>query len=266
MEETARRRRPRAPAKGAAAMTRAFHVRIWRIVVFILVAFAAAILASSARAQHGGGMHGGGGFHGGGNFHGNGNFRGGCCAFRFGFGGFGFGAWPFRPFPYGYGYAPYPYYGYAPYPYSYGYYPSYPAYPPVTVAPPIAPGSYTGPAMPPSGPASFAVYFASGSDRLGTAARNVIARAAAAEAQANAQIAVAGFADATGNRAQNLDLSHRRAESVRAALIAAGVPGHLVALVWHGEEGLQVPTADGVAAAENRRVVIVVGAPPPPVS
>jgi outer membrane protein OmpA-like peptidoglycan-associated protein len=44
------------------------------------------------------------------------------------------------------------------------------------------------------------------------------------------------------------------------------VPGHLVALVWHGEEGLQVPTADGVAAAENRRVVIVVGAPPPPVS
>ncbi len=260
-------------------MTRAFHLLIWRIVVFIVVAFAAATLASSARAQHGGGggmhgggmhgggggMHGGGGFHGGSNFHGNGHFRGGCCFSRFGF-GFG-GGWPYRPFPYGY--APYYGYGYPPYSYNYPYYPyypSYPAYPPVTVAPPIAPGSYTGSAMPPSGPASFAVYFASGSDQLSTAAHNVISRVAAAEAQANARIAVAGFTDATGNSARNLDLSRRRAENVRAALIAAGVPEHLVALVWHGEEGLQVPTADGVAAAENRRVVILVGAPPPPVS
>jgi OmpA-OmpF porin, OOP family len=172
------------------------------------------------------------------------------------------GGWPFfgYPYSYGYGYAP-SYYG-APYPA----YPAAPYYPPATATPPVAPGAYTGPAMPPSGPVSFAIYFSSGSDRLSGAAHNIITQAAAAAAHANAQIAVAGFADAAGDNARNLDLSRRRAESVRAALIAAGVPEHLIALVWHGEDGLQVRTGDGAAEAQNRRVVILVGAPPPPVS
>jgi outer membrane protein OmpA-like peptidoglycan-associated protein len=120
--------------------------------------------------------------------------------------------------------------------------------------------------MPPSGPTSFAVYFASGSDRLTAAAHNTISRAAAVEAHSNAQIAVAGFTDAAGNSARNLDLSRRRAEIVRTALIAAGVPDQRIALVWHGKDGLQMPTTDGVAEPQNRRAIILVGAPPPPVS
>jgi len=263
---------------------RPFHAHFWRIILFLAVVLAAAAIASSARAAggghgggHGGGMggfHGGGSFHGGSGFHGGSSFHGGgfhgggfhgghfrsagCCFF-----GFGFGGWPFWPFSYGYG-PSYPgYFGGA-----YPYYPPayYPPYPPVAATPPAAPGVYTGPSMPPSGPVSFAIYFATGSDRLNTAAHNIITQAAAAEAHSNAQIAVAGFTDATGNSARNLDLSRRRAESVRDALIQAGVPEHRIALVWHGEEGLQVPTASGVAQAENRRVVIVVGAPPPSIS
>ncbi len=247
-------------------MMRAFH--LGRIALFFVVPVAAAALAPSAQAQHGGGgMHGGGmgggGFHGGGGgFHGDGHFHGGgCCFFGFGFGGFG---WAFS-----YGYAPGYYGGYpygAPYPYyPPAYYPP-PYYSPGVATPPVAPGAYSGPSMPPSGPTSFAVYFGTGSAQLSTAAHNVIQRAAAAEAHVRAQIAVAGFTDAAGSGTRNLDLSRRRAESVREALIAAGVPDQAIALVWHGEDGLQVPTQDGVAAAENRRVVILVGAPPPPVS
>jgi outer membrane protein OmpA-like peptidoglycan-associated protein len=144
----------------------------------------------------------------------------------------------------------------APFPYA-------PPYPAAATTPSAA---HSGPAIPRSGPMSFAVYFATGSDRLNAAAHSVIAQIAAAEAHMNAQIAVAGFTDTVGDSASNFDLSRRRAENVRAALLAAGVPDHLVALVWHGEDGLQVPTGDGVHQAQNRRVVIVLGAPPPPVS
>ena len=226
-------------------MFRAIQFRLRQIVILFVPAFATMAFVSSAHAAgaHGGG--GMGGFHGsmGGGFHDDGHVRGGCCFFGLGFGGFG---WPFSN--YGYGYPSYLSYGYgAPYPYY-----------------PTAPGTHIGPATP--GPMSFAVYFATGSDRLNAAAHNVVMQAAAAEAHANAQIAVAGFTDAAGNGASNLDLSRRRAETVRAALVAAGVPAHLIALVWHGDEGLQVPTANGVAEAQNRRVVILLGAPPPPTS
>ena len=246
-------------------MPRPFHLS--RLVVIAILALSVASIAPAAHAQRGGGFHGGGGFRGGGfggfrgggfgGFRGDDRFRGGCCFF--GFGGFGFGGYPYWP------YASY----YPPaYPY---YYPPYPAYPPSAypsgayppsgyplAAAPAAPGA------PGAAPASFEVYFPSGSDRLDAAAHRVIAQAAARAAQAHEQIAVAGFTDAAGNAASNLDLSRRRAESVKAALIGAGVPQPLIALAWHGQDGQQVPDRTGVGAAQNRRVLIMVGAPPPP--
>lgn len=240
--------------------------RLLRLALFVAVALAAAAFAREAQAR-GGGM--GGGFHGGfhgdgfhGGFRGGGHFRGGCCFFGFGFGFGGVPFWPYAP-----GYAYYPPYPYDPY-YDYDYPPAspYPDYPPIG-----APATPQGgaPAATPSAfyPAAYEVYFDSNSDRLNAAAQGVIGKAAAsAAAHPNARIAVAGFTDAAGSSAHNDELSRRRAESVKAALIEAGVPAPLIALTWHGQASLPIKTEDGQAEPYNRRAVILVGAPPPPTS
>ena len=53
-------------------------------------------------------------------------------------------------------------------------------------------------------------------------------------------------------------LALRRAETVRAMLIARGVAPENIVAVGRGKRELLVPTADGVAEPRNRRVEIVV--------
>jgi outer membrane protein OmpA-like peptidoglycan-associated protein len=52
-------------------------------------------------------------------------------------------------------------------------------------------------------------------------------------------------------------LSLRRANAVKDALVRNGVPATAIAVVGRGEQGLLVPTADGVREPQNRRVEIV---------
>jgi outer membrane protein OmpA-like peptidoglycan-associated protein len=70
-------------------------------------------------------------------------------------------------------------------------------------------------------------------------------------------VMVEGFTDSTGSAAHNLELSQRRAESVRSALMGMGVEGTRVATRGYGEA---YPIAGNDTAGNrqlNRRVEIV---------
>ncbi|HKG93569.1 MAG TPA: OmpA family protein [Gemmatimonadaceae bacterium] len=77
-----------------------------------------------------------------------------------------------------------------------------------------------------------------------------------------ATITVEGFADPAGSERYNLDLSRRRAESVRSYLATQGLgaAGEQLRAVGYGETRQVVPGAerDQAGAEENRRVVFVV--------
>jgi OOP family OmpA-OmpF porin len=75
------------------------------------------------------------------------------------------------------------------------------------------------------------------------------------------RVTVIGRTDRAGTAAANMALSERRAELVRAALIAAGVPAARIDTSWLGEGEQDVPTPDDVAAQRNRVVDIVVEVP-----
>ncbi|NUQ21412.1 MAG: OmpA family protein [Gemmatimonadaceae bacterium] len=73
-------------------------------------------------------------------------------------------------------------------------------------------------------------------------------------------ITVEGFADPAGSQSYNLDLSRRRADNVRAALLSAGLNSENVRAVGYGKTRLVNPGAshDEPGAEQNRRVVFVI--------
>ncbi len=106
---------------------------------------------------------------------------------------------------------------------------------------------------------SGAVLFASGQSELLPAAMasldNVVT---ALKANPDRNITVEGHTDSQGQRHFNMDLSLRRAESVRAYLVSRGTPPEVIKAVGIGPER---PVADNKTAegrANNRRVEIVV--------
>jgi outer membrane protein OmpA-like peptidoglycan-associated protein len=88
----------------------------------------------------------------------------------------------------------------------------------------------------------------------------VVVREAAAAAKANpdARVTVAGHADTTGNSAYNQTLSQRRADAVRDELVKDGLNPASIAVVGRGEDALLVSTKDGIYEPQNRRVEIIV--------
>jgi outer membrane protein OmpA-like peptidoglycan-associated protein len=75
------------------------------------------------------------------------------------------------------------------------------------------------------------------------------------------RIQVNGYTDTSGTKRYNLALSRRRADTVRAALIADGVSANAIQTAGYGEENLRVQTPNGVREPQNRRVEILMGAP-----
>ena len=49
-----------------------------------------------------------------------------------------------------------------------------------------------------------------------------------------------------------------RPTAVKDALVREGVPAQAITVIGRGEQGLLVPTADGVREPQNRRVEIVI--------
>lgn len=69
---------------------------------------------------------------------------------------------------------------------------------------------------------------------------------------------IIGWADTRASSDYNMKLSQRRAESVRQALIAAGVNGNDLSVEARGETRLPKPTRDGVNEIRNRTDHIIV--------
>ena len=112
-------------------------------------------------------------------------------------------------------------------------------------------------ALPPK-PASFTVYFLSGSDtELTPASVPVLEQLKTALANRPApEIVVIGHTDRVGKLEDNDALSVRRASNVRTILANVGVLGATIEVAGRGERELLVPTADEVAEEKNRRVEI----------
>jgi OOP family OmpA-OmpF porin len=114
----------------------------------------------------------------------------------------------------------------------------------------------------------YLVLFESGQAEINAAAKPVINQVISdAKRYPGTPIVLLGHTDRVGSDHDNAVLSQRRAEAVRAALVAGGVPAGLITVQGMGEGEPAIPTDDGVAELANRRVEILFsdlnpGAPP----
>lgn len=88
------------------------------------------------------------------------------------------------------------------------------------------------------------------------AAHIVTNLAAAAKAAGYPKLIITGYTDLTGSAAYNVRLSLKRAETVRKALLGAGVPAEKLVTEGRGKADPLVATADGTREPQNRRVVV----------
>lgn len=72
------------------------------------------------------------------------------------------------------------------------------------------------------------------------------------------EVYVEGHTDSSGSWETNYEIAHRRARSVKEILISEGVPLSWIHISDYSEQGLAVPTADGVQEERNRRVEITI--------
>ncbi|MGB1025815.1 MAG: OmpA family protein [Rhodospirillaceae bacterium] len=107
-------------------------------------------------------------------------------------------------------------------------------------------------------PREFSIYFDFNSAEITPEGLNIVAEAASFAGATNA-IALRGWADTVGDPGYNLKLSQERAEAVRAALVAAGVPAANMVTQAEGETNLPVATGANVRERRNRQVSIFIG-------
>ena len=113
-------------------------------------------------------------------------------------------------------------------------------------------------AQPPN-PISFTVYFVFDKDELAAESLAQFDRIKTELAGRPApEIVVIGHTDRVGAVAYNDALSLKRADTVRAALMAAGIRPEQIETAGRGEREPAVPTADEVPEPRNRRVEIMV--------
>jgi outer membrane protein OmpA-like peptidoglycan-associated protein len=103
------------------------------------------------------------------------------------------------------------------------------------------------------------VHFDSGSAQLTPGGeRRTLDAVERIRSMAPAKVRVVAFADRVGDSTHNLVLSKERALSVAAVLENAGFSRDMVEVVGSGEEGIPVPTPDGVPEPLNRSAGIFV--------
>jgi OOP family OmpA-OmpF porin len=113
------------------------------------------------------------------------------------------------------------------------------------------------PAAAPVAPArQYNVYFDFDKATLTEDGRKIVDLVASQAKGGNVKVAITGKADLSGTDAYNLGLSKRRAEAVRQALIADGVPASNIEERYVGMREPPVPTAPGVREPRNRVVEI----------
>lgn len=113
-------------------------------------------------------------------------------------------------------------------------------------------------ALPPK-PVSFNVFFLFDKDELTPESTAQFTKIKAELAARPApEIVVIGHTDRVGTLEYNDKLSLKRAEVVRGALSAAGIPSRQIDIAGRGEREPAVPTPDETAEPRNRRVEIMV--------
>jgi OmpA-OmpF porin, OOP family len=124
-------------------------------------------------------------------------------------------------------------------------------------AQPVAQGPATARPGPAAALREYHVYFDFDRATLTADGRRIVDQAAAvAKQQPNKPIELVGRADRVGTDDYNLHLSERRAQAVRDALVADGVPRDRITARGVGDRELPVPTPVGVREARNRVVDI----------
>lgn len=105
----------------------------------------------------------------------------------------------------------------------------------------------------------YQLYFDTNSSAIDARGQNIVKTVAYVVANAGpTRVTVIGRTDRVGAPPANMALSQRRADTVRDALIAAGVPAARIDTIWTGEVKQDVATADNTAEQRNRVVDITV--------
>lgn len=108
-----------------------------------------------------------------------------------------------------------------------------------------------------AGPSSYLLFFDWARAEIPPEARGIVADAAANIQAGDVEtVVVTGFADTSGSAKANQRLSERRAQAVRDALVAQGVPAAIIVTQGRGEDELIVPTGGNQREPQNRRVRI----------
>jgi outer membrane protein OmpA-like peptidoglycan-associated protein len=109
----------------------------------------------------------------------------------------------------------------------------------------------------PARPASFLLYFTTGTDELTEESKGELDRMLEELRRRPApDILVIGHTDRVGSEPDNDRLSLQRAERVRSSLVAQGIAPERIKASGRGEREPIVQTADGVDEPKNRRVEI----------
>lgn len=104
----------------------------------------------------------------------------------------------------------------------------------------------------------YGINFDLDSDHLRADAKPAIGELLSAlKANPSWHIGIEGHTDGSGNAAHNLDLSKRRAASVKAALVAAGIAAERMATTGLGQTRPVAPNDTAIGRAQNRRVEVV---------
>ena len=109
----------------------------------------------------------------------------------------------------------------------------------------------------PARPASFLLYFVTGTDELTEESKAEVQRVLdELRRRPLPDIQVIGHTDSVGADAENDSLSLQRAEKLRSEMLGLGIPPARIRAAGRGEREPLVPTADGVDEPRNRRVEI----------
>jgi outer membrane protein OmpA-like peptidoglycan-associated protein len=115
------------------------------------------------------------------------------------------------------------------------------------------------PPAPPPPPKSWMVFFDTNSTTLSQQGSMTVTEAATvAKSMSTSRVAVTGYTDTDGNPAYNQQLSIRRADAVKTALVRNGIAAQAITVNGSGEAGLLIETPDQTKNEKNRRVQIVV--------
>lgn len=111
----------------------------------------------------------------------------------------------------------------------------------------------------PARPATFVLYFVTGTDELTETSKAELQKVLAAmRERPQPDVLVTGHTDTVGDAAANDRLSAQRAERVKRSLVEIGIGADRISTAGRGERELLIPTADNVEEPGNRRVEISV--------